>query len=65
MVVSVTQVDLKSGMNVLKWRSIGGLADMMTSASPILIRKVEVTGETYCLRKCKSAQYTPEYWTDH
>lgn len=44
------QINLKSGMNVLQWRTIGALSDMMhTSVSPVLIRKIEITGQYYVL----------------
>ncbi|XP_059150434.1 endosome/lysosome-associated apoptosis and autophagy regulator family member 2-like isoform X2 [Physella acuta] len=54
-------INLKSGMNVLQWRTIGALSDMMhTSVSPVLIRKIEITGVayTYECTKCANGTYS-------
>ncbi|KAH9519112.1 hypothetical protein Btru_074774 [Bulinus truncatus] len=41
-------VSLKTGMNVLRWRTIGALSEMTHSTvSPILIGKIEITGVAY------------------
>ncbi|XP_035825827.1 endosome/lysosome-associated apoptosis and autophagy regulator family member 2 [Aplysia californica] len=54
-------VELKSGMNVLQWRTIGALSEMMHSTvSPILIRKIEITGVAYTSEctKCANGTYS-------
>lgn len=58
---STVVVELKSGMNVLEWRSIGALSEMMhTTASPILIRKIEISGVAYTSEctKCANGTYS-------
>ncbi|XP_076469611.1 endosome/lysosome-associated apoptosis and autophagy regulator family member 2-like isoform X2 [Babylonia areolata] len=53
-------VDLKSGTNILQWRVIGALSDMVTSQKPILIRKIEVTGVAFTSEctKCRNGTYS-------
>lgn len=51
---------LKSGMNVLQWRVIGALSDMVHSQKPVLIRKIEVTGIAFTSEctKCRAGTYS-------
>ncbi|GFO06318.1 upf0577 protein kiaa1324-like homolog [Plakobranchus ocellatus] len=54
-------VNLKSGMNVLQWRTIGAFPSMTHSvSSPILIRKIEITGVAYTSEctKCPNGTYS-------
>lgn len=54
-------LNLKTGMNVLQWRTIGALATMMERiASPVLIRKIEITGVAYTSEctKCPNGTYS-------
>ncbi|KAK3769646.1 hypothetical protein RRG08_004898 [Elysia crispata] len=54
-------INLKSGMNVLQWRTIGALATMMQRiASPVLIRKIEITGVAYTSEctKCPNGTFS-------
>ncbi|XP_046342668.1 endosome/lysosome-associated apoptosis and autophagy regulator family member 2-like isoform X1 [Haliotis rufescens] len=52
-------LNLKSGMNVLQWRALG-MKERTHSRSPILIRKIEVTGVAYTSEctKCRSGTYS-------
>ncbi|XP_055882863.1 endosome/lysosome-associated apoptosis and autophagy regulator family member 2-like isoform X1 [Biomphalaria glabrata] len=58
---STIVVNLKTGMNVLRWRTIGALSEMMHSTvSPILIGKIEITGVAYTSEcsKCPNGTYS-------
>ncbi|XP_050414359.1 endosome/lysosome-associated apoptosis and autophagy regulator family member 2 isoform X2 [Patella vulgata] len=54
-------VKLKSGMNVLQWRTIGVMSDMAKSKTvPILIRNIEISGVAFtseCTR-CRNGTYS-------
>ncbi|CAL1537489.1 unnamed protein product [Lymnaea stagnalis] len=58
---STVVVNLKSGMTVLQWRTIGALSEIMHSTvSPLLIRKIEITGVAYTSEctKCTNGTYS-------
>ncbi|KAL8583433.1 hypothetical protein ACOMHN_057889 [Nucella lapillus] len=51
---------LKSGTNILQWRMIGSLTDTVGTQSPVLIRRIEVTGVAYTSEctKCHNGTYS-------
>ncbi|XP_070192640.1 endosome/lysosome-associated apoptosis and autophagy regulator family member 2-like isoform X3 [Littorina saxatilis] len=53
-------VALKTGTNILQWRVIGALSDMVGSQNPILIRKIEITGVAFTSEctKCRNGTYS-------
>ncbi|ESP03535.1 hypothetical protein LOTGIDRAFT_81462, partial [Lottia gigantea] len=54
-------VNLKSGMNVIQWRTIGVLSDLSPSKQiPILIRNIEISGVAYTSEctKCRNGTYS-------
>ncbi|BFZ10557.1 hypothetical protein BsWGS_13596 [Bradybaena similaris] len=58
---STMEVDLKTGMNVLQWRTVGNLLESeYSSINPVLIRKIEITGVAYTSEctKCASGTYS-------
>ncbi|GFR88566.1 UPF0577 protein KIAA1324-like homolog [Elysia marginata] len=58
-------INLKSGMNVLQWRTIGALSAMMQRvASPVLIRKIEITDLFGDCLDCPVST-SPEYKIDY
>uniref|UniRef100_A0A0B7AI94 MRH domain-containing protein n=1 Tax=Arion vulgaris TaxID=1028688 RepID=A0A0B7AI94_9EUPU len=60
---STIKVNLKTGMNVLQWRTIGALSELIhSSVSPVLIRKIEITGVAYTSEctKCPNGTYSGE-----
>ncbi|BFZ08340.1 hypothetical protein BsWGS_11379 [Bradybaena similaris] len=58
---STITVELKTGMNVLQWRTIGALSELVhPSVSPVMIRKIEITGVAYTSEctKCVNGTYS-------
>lgn len=53
-------VSLKSGLNLLHWKTMGVSNDETSIKKPILIRKIEISGVAYTSEctKCKSGSYS-------
>lgn len=47
--VNTIQVPLKTGQNILYWKTVGINFDAQQAPKPVLIKKIEISGEYQCM----------------